>query len=137
MKTRSRVRVPSKGIIPERSEPVTKLKVKKSSAQRVREHRERERQKPGNDHEKVKEETCRRVAAIRASQPKCPLGQKCKDQLCTSHPDRGRIRNLSKLSKLSKVNRALAQRRKNQRAQVQEKEVSIVLYMLDLGTEVL
>ena len=43
MKTRSRVRVFSKGIVPERSELVTKLKVKKSSAQRVQEHRERER----------------------------------------------------------------------------------------------
>ena len=116
---------------------MTKLKVKKSSAQRVREHRERERQKPGYDYEKVKEETRRRVAALRASRPKCPLGQKCKDQLCTLHPDRGRIRNLSKLSKLSKVDSGLAQRRKNQRAQVQEKEVSIVLYVLDLGTEVL
>ena len=100
----------------------------------MREHRERERQKPGYDYEKVKEETRRRVAALRASRPKCPLGQKCKDQLCTLHPDRGRIRNLSKLSK---VDSGLAQRRKNQRAQVQEKEVSIVLYMLDLGTEVL
>ena len=107
MKTRSRVRVPSKGIVPERSEPVTKLKVKKSSAQRVREHREKERQKPGYDHEKVKEETRRRVAAIQASLPKCPLGWKCKDQLCNLHLDRGRIRNLSKLSK---VDRGLAQR---------------------------
>ena len=114
---------------------MTKLKVKKSSAQRVREYRERERQKPGYDHEKVKEETCRRVAAIRASRPKCPFGWKGKDQLCTLHPNQGRIRNISKLSKLSKVDRGLAQRRKNQRAQVQEKEVSIALYMLDLGTE--
>ena len=57
VKTRSRVGVPSKGIVTKRSEPVTKLNVKKSSAQRVREHRERERQKPGYDHEKVKEET--------------------------------------------------------------------------------
>ena len=55
-----------------------KLKVNKSSA-RVREHRERERQKPGYDHEKVKEETRRRIAAIRARQPQCPLGRKCKD----------------------------------------------------------
>ena len=56
-----------------------KLKAKKSSALRVREHRERERQKPGYDHEKVKEETRRRIAAIRARQPQCPLGWKCKD----------------------------------------------------------
>ena len=104
------------------------------AASRVREHREKERQKPGYDDEKVKEETRHRVAAIRASRPKCPLGQKCKDQLCTLHPDRRRIRNLSKLSK---VDRGLAQRRKTQGAQVQEKEVSIVLYMLHLGTEVL
>ena len=47
----------------------------------MKEHRERERQKPGYDHEKVKEETCHRVAAIRARRPKCSLGQKCKDQL--------------------------------------------------------
>ena len=57
----------------------------------------------------MKEETRCRVAAIRASRPKCLLGRKCKDQLCTLHPDRGRIRNLSKLSK---VDRGLAQRRK-------------------------
>ena len=57
MKSRSRVKVPSKGIVPERSEPATKLKVKKSSAQQVQEYRERERQKSGYDHEKMKEET--------------------------------------------------------------------------------
>ena len=57
MKRRSRVKVPSKGIVPERSEPATKLKVKKSSAQHVQEHREREREKPGYDHEKMKGET--------------------------------------------------------------------------------
>ena len=102
----------------------------------MKEHREREREKPGYDHEKVKEETCLRVAAVRARQPKCSLGQKCKDQLQTLHLDQGCIHNLSKLWKLSKVNRGLAQRRKNQRAQVQEKEVSIVPYMLDLGTKV-
>ena len=87
MKPRSRVRVSPKGIVPERSELVRKLKVKKSSPQRVGERREGERQKPGYDHEKVKEETRHRVAAIQqASQQKCSLG-KCKDQLCTLHPD--------------------------------------------------
>ena len=37
MKTRTRVREPSNGIVPERSELVTKLEAKKSPAQRVRE----------------------------------------------------------------------------------------------------
>ena len=75
-KTRSRVRVPSKGIVLERSEPMAKLTVKKSSAQRVRKHHERERQKPGYDHEKVKEETRCRVAAMRPRRRKCPLNAK-------------------------------------------------------------
>ena len=83
--TRSRVRVPSKGIVPERSEPVTKLK-------------------------------------------------EIQSQLCTLHPDRGRTRNLSKLSKL---NCGLTQRQRNQRAQLKERKVSNVLYLLDLGTKVL
>ena len=76
MKTRSRVRVPSKGIVLERSEPMTKLTVRKSSAQRVRKHNERERQKPGYDHEKVKEDTRCRVAAMRPRRLKCPLNAK-------------------------------------------------------------
>ena len=41
----------------EESESLTKLKGKKSSAKRVQEHRERERQKPSYANEKVKEET--------------------------------------------------------------------------------
>ena len=61
------------------SESLTKLKGKKSSAQHVEEHRERERQKPGYDHEKLKEETCLRVAAIHARRPKRSLGRKCKN----------------------------------------------------------
>ena len=76
MKTRSRVRVPSMGIVLERSEPMTKLTVRKSSAQRVRKHNERERQKPGYDHEKVKEDTRCRVAAMRPRRLKCPLNAK-------------------------------------------------------------
>ena len=59
----------------------------KTSAQRVREFRERQKKKEGYDHEKVKEETRKRVAAIRAKLEKCPLGRKCKDQSCKLKSD--------------------------------------------------
>ena len=55
MQTRSRVKKPSEGIFPKRWGPLTKLKVKKSPAQRVPEHRE---MIMIYDHGKVKEETC-------------------------------------------------------------------------------
>ena len=48
----------------------------------------------GYDHEKTKKkETRKRIVAIRAKNPKCPLGRKCQDDSCSLHPDRGRIRN--------------------------------------------
>ena len=52
----------------------------------------------GYDHKKTKKEMHERVAAIRTKKPKCPLGQKCKDDSCSLHPDQGRKKkNLKKL----------------------------------------
>ena len=57
MKIRAKIRVPTVPSVFKGSELLANLKGKKSSAQRVQEHSERERQKPGYDHEKVREET--------------------------------------------------------------------------------
>ena len=57
MKTQPKLRVPMVPTVFEGSESLTKLKGKNSSAQHVQEHRKRERQKPGYNHEKVKEIT--------------------------------------------------------------------------------
>ena len=72
----------------------------------------------GYDHEKTKKETHERVAAIRAKNPKCPLGRKCKDDSCFLHPDRGRIRN--RQPKKTQQPGALAERRLNRRNATKE-----------------
>ena len=87
MKTQAKIRVPMVPTVFEESESLTKLKGKKSSAKRAQEHREKERQKPGFDNEKVKEETCLWVAAIGARHPKCLFDRKSKDSSFKLHPE--------------------------------------------------
>ena len=72
----------------------------------------------GYDHEKTKKETRERAADIRAKKPKCPLGRKCKDDSCSLHPDRGRIRN--RQPKKTRQLHALAERRLNRRNAAKE-----------------
>ena len=72
----------------------------------------------GYDHEKTKKETHERVVAIRTKKPKCPLGQKCKDDSCSLHPDQGRICN-QQLKKTWQL-RALAERHLKRRYAAKE-----------------
>ena len=87
MKTQAKIRVPMVPTVFEESESLTKLKGKKSSAKRVQEHCERERQKPGYDNEKVKEETPLWVEAIVTRHPKCLFDRKSKDSSFKLHPE--------------------------------------------------
>ena len=125
MKTQAKIRVPMVPTVFEESESLTKLKGKKSSAKRVQEHREKERQKPGFDNEKVKEETCLWVAAIGTRHPKCLFDRKSKDSSFKLHPE-------NKHNKISKKDHGLAQKPENQRAQVKGKEVSTIYLNKDI-----
>ena len=82
-------------------------------------------QNPDYDHNRIKEETRKRVASIRAKHPKCPLGRKCKDESCTLHPDRGRIRARPTGAK-SRQARGLNARKCYRRDAAKEKESLIV-----------
>ena len=86
--------------------------------------RRRQQERDDYDHEKEKEIMRLRVAATRARRPKCPLGRKCKDSLCTLHPDRGRNRrkSLHNSANVSRTSLGLAHWRANQRHEKQEQE---------------
>ena len=112
MKIQAKLRVPMVPTVFEGSESLTKLKSKKSSAQRVQEHRKRERQKPGYNHEKVKEIAFEWQLFAHVAQ--------------TVHLA-GNVR-IHRASYTLIVDAKLIryQKPKNQRAQVKEKEVSII-----------
>ena len=93
MKTRFKERGMMKSPTALISPPSTLAAPKKSVlTKRIHRFRLKQMNTVGYDHEK-KKETCQRVVAIRAKKPKCPLGQKCKDDSCSLHPDRGQICN--------------------------------------------
>ena len=47
----------------------------------------------GYNHEKTKKKHVKELRLYKAKKLKCPLGRKCKEDSCSLHPDRGRIRN--------------------------------------------